>query len=129
MSTALIKISLLLQFMRLYQRGTALYNTCRIFVVLVALWGIAFSVMAWVPCVPVSNYWTKIYDPDVASLKCYGYGAQYVGQFMATYETHAATNMVLDLIVMGLPVPLYFDPGSPERTRLGLVGVIVMGTM
>jgi hypothetical protein len=129
MSAALIKISLLLQYMRLYQRGTALYNTCRGLVIFVALWGVAYSIIAWVPCFPVSNYWNVIYDQDISGLKCYGYGSQYVAPFTATYDSHAAVNMVLDLVVMGLPIPLYFEPGAPGRTKMGLIGVIVMGTM
>ncbi|KAK4153771.1 integral membrane protein, partial [Chaetomidium leptoderma] len=129
MSTALIKISLLLQYIRLYHRGTLLYNICRALVVFVALWGVAYSIIAWVPCVPVSDYWTVIYEQDISGLRCYGYGSQYVAAFTATYESHAAVNMVLDLVVMALPIPLYFEPGARGRTRMGLVGVIVMGTI
>ncbi|KAK4141466.1 uncharacterized protein C8A04DRAFT_30965 [Dichotomopilus funicola] len=129
MSTALIKISLPLQYMRLYQPGTPFHNTCRILVVFIGLWGTAYSILAWVPCVPVSDYWTVIYEQDMSGLKCYGYGSQYVSVFTATYESHAAVNMMLDLVVMGLPIPLYFERGAHGRTRLGLVGIIAMGTM
>jgi hypothetical protein len=129
MSTALIKISLLLQYMRLYQRGTRLYNTCKWLVVFISLWGVAYSIIAWVPCVPVSDYWTVLYEQDISGLRCYGYGSQSVEVFKATYESHAAVNMLLDLVVMALPIPLYFEPGARGRTRMGLVGVILMGTM
>lgn len=129
MSAALIKISLLLQYMRLYSKGAVLYRVCHALVLFIALWGIAYSVMAWVPCVPVSDYWTVFYQQDISGLKCYGYGSQSVKVFKATYESHAAVNMMLDLVVMALPIPLYFQPGAHERTRLGLVGIIVMGTV
>lgn len=129
MSTALIKISLLLQYMRLYQRGTRLYNTCRGLAVFVSLWGIVYSIIAWVPCVPVSDYWTVLHEQDISGVKCYGYGSQSVEVFKATYESHAAVNMVLDLVVMALPIPLYFEAGAHGRTRMGLVGIIIMGTM
>jgi hypothetical protein len=129
MSTALIKISLLVQYMRLYRRGTRLFNVCGGLAVFVCLWGIAYSVIAWVPCVPVSDYWTVIYEQDISGLRCYGYGSQYVEPFKATYESHAAVNMLLDLIVMGLPIPLYFEPGAHGRTKMGLVGIILMGTL
>jgi hypothetical protein len=130
MSTALIKISLLLQYMRLYRRGSLLHNTCRGLVVFVALWGVAYSAIAWVPCVPPSVYWES-FEPskDVSQLRCYGYGSQYVRSFVATYESHAAVNLVLDLVVMGLPIPLYFEPGAHGRTIMGLFGIIIMGTM
>ncbi len=129
MSTALIKISLLLQYMRIYQKGALLHNICRGLLIFVALWGVAYSIMAWVPCIPVSDYWTVLYAQDTSGLRCYGYGSQSVEVFKATYESHAAVNMLLDLVVMALPIPLYFEPGARGRTRLGLIGVIVMGTV
>ncbi|KAL1838821.1 hypothetical protein VTJ49DRAFT_2178 [Mycothermus thermophilus] len=129
MSTALIKISLLLQYMRVYERGTRLYNICRAFIIIIALWGAAYSMIAWVPCVPVSDYWTVFYEQDISGLRCYGYGSQSVREFKAIYESHAAVNMVLDLVVMALAVPMYFEPGATGRTRLGLVGILTMGTI
>ena len=129
MSTALIKVSLLLQYLRLYQRGSRLHTPCRVLILFVALWGIAYSILAWVPCVPVSDYWTVIYEQDISELRCYGYGSQHVGLFTATYESHAAVNMLLDLVVMAVPIPIYFEQGARGRTRLGLVGIIAMGTV
>ncbi|KAH6844493.1 hypothetical protein B0I37DRAFT_164409 [Chaetomium sp. MPI-CAGE-AT-0009] len=129
MSTALIKVSLLLQYMRLYQRGSILHNTCRALVLFIALWGVAYSILAWVPCVPVSDYWTVIYEQDISELRCYGYGSQHVGVLTATYESHAAVNMLLDLVVMALPIPIYFEQGARGKTRMGLVGIIAMGTI
>ncbi len=129
MSTALIKISLLLQYMRLYQRGTLLYKTCLGLIVFISLWGIAYSIIAWVPCIPVSDYWEIIYGQDISKIRCYGYGSQSVVVFKATYESHAAVNMLLDLVVMALPIPLYFEPGARGRTKAGLVGIIAMGTV
>ncbi|KAK4235833.1 hypothetical protein C8A03DRAFT_17477 [Achaetomium macrosporum] len=129
MSTALIKISLLLQYMRLYRPGSLLHNICRGLVVFVALWGVAYSVIAWVPCVPPSDYWGFVPSMDISHLRCYGYGSQYVKTFAATYESHAAVNLALDLAVMGLPIPLYFEPGAHGRTKMGLFGIIIMGTI
>jgi hypothetical protein len=129
MSTALIKISLLLQYMRLYKRGALLYNTCRALIVFISLWGVAYAAIAWVPCVPVSDYWEILYAQDTSNMRCYGYGTQSVVVFKATYESHAAVNMLLDLVVMALPIPLYFEAGARGRTKAGLVGIIAMGTM
>jgi hypothetical protein len=70
-----------------------------------------------------------IYAQDTSNLRCYGYGSQSVEVFKAIYESHAAVNMLLDLVVMALPIPLYFEPGTRGRTRLGLVGIIAMGTL
>lgn len=90
--------------------------------------------MAWVPCVPVSTYWNVIYrvgdtDGDAEPMRCYAYGSQFVSVFKATYESHAAVNMALDLLVMALPIPLYFQIGTPLKTRMGLVGILIMGAL
>ncbi|KAM7198925.1 hypothetical protein V8F20_005992 [Naviculisporaceae sp. PSN 640] len=132
MSTALIKISLLLQYTRLYHRSSGHHKICQFLILFTALWGIAYSIMAWVPCVPVSNYWEVIYrvgqtDTEAEPAKCYAYGSQLVSVFKATYESHAAVNMALDLVVMGLPIPLYWQVGTPLKTRMALVGILIMG--
>ena len=93
-----------------------------------ALWGTAYSVMAWVPCVPVRSYWDRAYWPN-EKVECYAYGSQLVSVFKATYESHAAVNMTLDLLVMALPVPLYFQLDTPLKTRMALVGILVMGAL
>ncbi|KAK3361802.1 hypothetical protein B0T24DRAFT_96075 [Lasiosphaeria ovina] len=128
MSTALIKISLLLQYLRLYERGTYLYNVCRSLIIFITLWGFTYSLLAWVPCVPVRQYWDQIYDP-MGDRTCYAYGSQRVATFTATYESHAAVNMLLDLLVMGLPIPLYFDKNTHNRTKMGLIGILTFGTI
>ncbi|KAK3319479.1 hypothetical protein B0T19DRAFT_268285 [Cercophora scortea] len=125
-STALIKISLILQYLRIYRRGTLLFNACRMLLVLVACWGLTYSIMAWVPCVPVSTYWTQIYSPSTPT-RCYGYGSTSVAVFRATYESHAIANVILDLLVLALPVPLYFQTDTPLRTIQGLLALLFMG--
>ncbi|KAK3988763.1 hypothetical protein QBC44DRAFT_397737 [Cladorrhinum sp. PSN332] len=128
-STALIKISLLLQYMRLYPRGTLLHWTCRYLLILIAAWGLAYSAIAWVPCSPVRDYWLISFDTDTSVVKCYGYGSQNVAIFKATYESHAAINMLFDILVMLLPIPLYFNKDAPVQTKRGLVGIVVMGSL
>ncbi|KAK4225308.1 hypothetical protein QBC38DRAFT_483387 [Podospora fimiseda] len=128
-STALIKISLLLQYMRLYERGTILFSVCRYLMIIVSLWGIAYSAIAWVPCSPVDKYWWISFDENTTEVKCYGYGSQNVAEFKATYESHAALNMLFDLLVMVLPIPLYFNKDAPVQTKRGLIGIVVMGSL
>ncbi|KAK3368024.1 hypothetical protein B0H63DRAFT_442776 [Podospora didyma] len=130
MSTGLIKMSLLLQYLRMYTRGTFLYNVCRSLLVFVGLWGAAYSALAWVPCSPVHLFWDRAYAPfEMLTMNCYAYGSMKVSVFTATYESHAAVNMLLDLLVMALPIPLYFQPNTPFKSKLGLVMVVLMGTV
>ncbi|KAK4185150.1 hypothetical protein QBC35DRAFT_29812 [Podospora australis] len=129
MATAFIKISLLLQYMRLYRRGTWLFTICQYTLGFTALWGLAYSIIAWFPCSNISDYWYIATDGSTNDVKCWGYGSQKIVDFKATYESHAAINVALDLLVMALPIPLYFDSDAHKKTKWGLVGIIVMGTV
>ncbi|KAI1100036.1 hypothetical protein F4804DRAFT_345056 [Jackrogersella minutella] len=123
MSTTLIKISLLFQYLRVYRNGH-MRSICIVMIVIVSAWGSAFSFMAWVPCFPVSGFWT--FD---ARAKCYGFGSRDVSEFYASYVSHTAINTVLDMIVFAIPVPLYFQRDTVRRTKLGLVGLVTMGAI
>lgn len=69
-TTALIKISLLLQYLRLFRDGLR-RQVCYFLIGVVTLWGMAFMFMAWVPCFPISGFWNRQMVPTP---KCYGFG-------------------------------------------------------
>ena len=51
-STATIKISLLLQYLRVYERGTITYRFAQFVLVLVSLWGFALTFISIFVCFP-----------------------------------------------------------------------------
>jgi len=61
--------------------------------------------------------------------KCYAFGSRYAASFTATYESHAGFNVIFDLIVLAIPVPIYLEKGNSTRTRRGLLGLFIMGVM
>ncbi|KAI0376776.1 hypothetical protein F5Y04DRAFT_285577 [Hypomontagnella monticulosa] len=122
-STTLIKISLLFQYLRVYHGGH-MRTICIAMLAVVGLWGAAYSFMAWVPCFPVSGYWNM-----ELGAKCYAFGSTIAKDFFTTYVSHTAVNTVLDMIVFAIPVPLYFRRDTVRRTKLGLVGLIIMGAI
>ncbi|KAI8942357.1 hypothetical protein NX059_000433 [Plenodomus lindquistii] len=69
-TTAFIKVSLLLQYLRIFRDGVR-RRVCFILLAIVIAWGSAFSFMAWVPCFPVSGFWDR---QTVPPPKCYGFG-------------------------------------------------------
>ncbi|KAI1372497.1 hypothetical protein F4677DRAFT_264072 [Hypoxylon crocopeplum] len=121
-STALIKEALLLQYLRIFERGVFVYRFSIVLIVFTALWGIAYSFLAWVPCVPVREFWKLGGDGT-----CYAYGSHYAKPFVATFESHAAVNMVLDTLVLIMPLPLFFREGTTIGTRMRLIGLLSMG--
>ncbi|CAJ2503364.1 Uu.00g107580.m01.CDS01 [Anthostomella pinea] len=120
-SAALIKISLLFQYMRIFDRGM-MRMVCIFLLVMVGLWGTAYSFMAWFPCFPAQGYW----DWTVRS-RCYAFGSLDTDTFFATYASQTALNMVFDILVLSVPIPMYFRKDTCHRTKLGLLGLFFMG--
>lgn len=123
-ATTFIKEALLLQYLRAYGRGKSIWHFTLYTAIFTALWGFAYSFMAWFPCFPVKSFWEN--PPDAA---CYGYGSDSPTQFVGTYESHTAVNMVLDFIVLIIPIPLLFKEGSTLRQRLRIVALLAMGSV
>ena len=125
-STAFIKLSLLFQFIRLFEKGSILRYVCIILIVFTSLWGIAYSFIGWFPCFPVDAFWN---NPLGAS--CYGYGSGFVDDyaFAATYESHSATNTFLDFAITLIPIPLLFERNLQTRARWGVAALLAVGAL
>ncbi len=112
------------QYLRVYRPGTAIHRACIGITVFIALWGLAYAFLAWAPCFPVHTYWDQ--TPDA---RCYGFGASGPREFTGTYMSHAVVNMVLDILVLAIPVPLYFEKSTVRKTRIGLLVLLFMGCL
>ena len=120
-TTSLVKISLLLQYLRLFRRGTLRY-ICMILLAAVSGWGLAFAFLSWFPCLPVSGFWNR-----TASSKCYGFGYRTLDEATITLYTFAGTNMFFDIVIFMLPLTEYFRPGLRKRQILAMTGLFAMG--
>jgi hypothetical protein len=123
MSTAFIKLSLLFQYLRIIKGGILRQLTIGL-IVFVSLWGLAYSIISWIPCYPVEATWNW-----TVQATCWGYSSPTLGAFLATYESHMAVTMVLDIIVFTIPIPLYFRKDLPENGRAGLIGLLCMAIL
>lgn len=86
------------------------------------LCGLAFGFLAWFPTMPVNAYW-DLTKPATR----YAYGSLDVEVFVATYETHAAMNMFLDVVVLAVAVPFFFKPGMGRNSYWGLLSLFILG--
>ncbi|ROV90357.1 hypothetical protein VMCG_09730 [Cytospora schulzeri] len=127
MSTTFIKLALLFQYLRIFNKGSKLRIVTVITIVVVCMWGFAFCFLAWVPCIPVRAYWNWLI-PDSEATR-YGYGTHNPTVFVATYIANAATNMILDLVTFAIPMPLWMDRSIQGRTRMALFGLFVLGAI
>ncbi len=124
LATTFIKLSLLFQYLRLFDKGSWPYRSSIVGIVLVSLWGAAFAILAFVPCSKVSDFW---YSPPDAH--CWGYGSNVPSVFTGTFIVHTTLNMLFDLGILTIPLNLYWRSGVTIRMRLGLLALLLMGAM
>ncbi|TQN64425.1 hypothetical protein CSHISOI_10995, partial [Colletotrichum shisoi] len=122
LSTAFIKISLLFQYLRIFDQPSFSRRLCIFTIVFTSLWSLAYSFLGWVPCLPVRAYW----DWSVPATR-WAYGSLTPEIFSATYESHSAINVALDLLVLAIPIPIYFRTNVPFKSKLGLLALLAIG--
>ncbi len=121
-STSLIKLSLLFQYLRIFERGTLTYRFTQFMTVFIGLWGISYAFISWLCCLPhPSAFW------NLTEKGCYGFASPVASSALKTIESNAAVNMVLDFIVLSIPFRLLFDPDTPSKTKKGLLVLLAMG--
>ncbi|KAK3356509.1 hypothetical protein B0T25DRAFT_474477 [Lasiosphaeria hispida] len=123
LAAAFIKLSLLFQFIRMFDKGTWAHRLSVVGIVLVTIWGVAFTFLSIFPCTVISDSW-NILSRDS---RCWGYASQNPDMFTATLVSHNTLNTFFDLYITLIPFQLYFQPGIALRTRLGLMVLLLMG--
>ncbi|KAF3766881.1 hypothetical protein M406DRAFT_350304 [Cryphonectria parasitica EP155] len=124
-SAGLIKLALLFQYLRVYDKGSVFRKATKVMICVVAIWSISFSVFGWIPTWPVEAYWNL----EMPAFR-YGFGSLYLGPFVSIYVSLTATNMVLDVIVLGLAAPLLLVNKKPEAvSRWSLVSLFGLGSL
>ncbi|PVH90752.1 hypothetical protein DM02DRAFT_734435 [Periconia macrospinosa] len=76
--------------------------------------GIASSIVSMTLCVPWEKLWTPNRPGHCIDIKAY-------------YTANSALNMVLDIVIFILPIPLLWALKLPQRQRLCLVVVFALG--
>ncbi|KAK4209284.1 hypothetical protein QBC37DRAFT_378203 [Rhypophila decipiens] len=123
LSTALIKLSILCQFLRMFDRGTWPHKLSIAGIILVSIWGLTFLILSLFPCTVISDAWNILSQNP----KCWGYASQEPHMFTATLVSHNIMNTVFDLYITAIPFQLYFQPDVTLKTRLGLMVLLLMG--
>ncbi|KAI0205534.1 hypothetical protein F4808DRAFT_237262 [Astrocystis sublimbata] len=123
LSTTLMKLCLLSQYLRLFTDDHRMRKIVWFAIVVCALWGTAFSVIALAPCVPLQGFW----DWTLEDARCYGFGSRIPDEIGGTYAAHVGTNVILDLVVLAIPVPMFFQTLREKKQRLGFSIMILLG--
>ena len=122
-STALIKISLLCQYLRVFERGTITYRLTQLLLVIISLWGFSFGFIAWFSCLPnPSAVW------KMTGKGCYGGASSNMAEVVRVITAHAGLNFAFDALVLSLAFRLLFVKDAPA-TRLGMMVLLFVGLM
>lgn len=123
MSNALIKLSLLAQYHRLFE-VPAMRLICKMLIIMISIWGTIYSFIAWFPCFPPSGFW------DFTNTHgCYGYASPVPMEVYQTTVSATATNMAFDLCTWALPIHLIAEKGTDWKTKRAIIGLLSFGTM
>ncbi|KAG4439581.1 hypothetical protein IFR05_004929 [Cadophora sp. M221] len=111
LSLTSIKISIVLQYLRVFV-GTSIRFWCWATIVLVALYGLETVITAILTCIPVASFW-------LGGGKCMN--RKFIWFF------NAALNILTDIIILALPMPVLSSLRLPMKQKIGLMFVFALG--
>lgn len=115
-STAMIKISLLIFYLRLSPQKwfrVAIWVT----IAIITMYTLGICIPLIFSCKPISMNW----DPYITEGTCLNRPTLYI--------LTAATNIISDLILFVLPIPMVIKLQIPTRQKIGLVGIFGVGSL
>ncbi|KXH31130.1 hypothetical protein CSIM01_13441 [Colletotrichum simmondsii] len=90
MATTFIKLALLSQYLTMFEFGSLSFRLTMIVAVVTAMWGLAYSTIAWFPCDPVSSQW-ELTQPATAR---WGFGSSDLGIYRRTVVAIGVSRLV-----------------------------------
>jgi hypothetical protein len=132
-SATFIKLAILFQYLRLFAEtaqstSSVQYILARrvtfALITVSSLWGLSFFLLAIFPCNPIAKDW-KTSLPGT----CIGWGSKNPDEFFRMFLGHSASNMVLDLMVLMVPVPFLSMLRIAGKSKAGLITLFTLGGM
>ncbi|KAB8257293.1 hypothetical protein BDV32DRAFT_160670 [Aspergillus pseudonomiae] len=112
-SLALTKFSILFQYLRIFP-DRRFRIACWVVMGVVALYGTWAVVSAFVNCVPVAKFWDRTIAGSCLS-------------FEAVWFFNASMNIVTDVTLLIMPMPLLSQLQLPRLQKFALMGVFAIG--
>ncbi|KAF9892322.1 hypothetical protein FE257_002099 [Aspergillus nanangensis] len=113
----LVKLSLLISYLRFLTKAIHRKLTWGM-IGLTTAWGIAYMITMFTACIPLRAYWETLQSD---SENC-------TNKSSATMS-FSITNMVTDLMVLVVPIPVLWNLKLPMRERLGLIALMSLGLL
>jgi hypothetical protein len=125
-ATALIKMSLLFQYLRAFDCPTWTRRFTQVLLVLIGIWGLVFAFLAWFPCLPdPSTFWRL----EANRKGCYGGGSPDPKVAVAAIYGHGGSNMGFDILVLALAFRLLLAREANGVGLMGKVALLTLGTL
>lgn len=86
---------------------------------IVASWAISFTCAMIAQCSPVSYFW-QAFEID--------YPKQCI-QVQLVYQGLAYSDVILDVLILALPVPMVASLHMPWRTKIKVIDVLMLGAV
>ncbi|KAJ5490512.1 hypothetical protein LT330_008552 [Penicillium expansum] len=110
----LIKVSILMFYRRIFGMNWMIWAT----LLISHGWCIASMIAAICSCEPISYFWNEIIDPTAGSYR-YNFYYYYVG--------NAAANVVTDVLILLVPIPVIWNLQMRTTQKIGVCGVLLLG--
>ena len=114
MANALIKVSICLTFIRIF--FTKPFRTAATTVYILSIgWSLATTLVGYLICTPISELWTK--SPG-----------GHCGNTTAAYVSLGVFDVLLDMAVFSLPLPMLYRLQVPKTAKIALLATFGLGT-
>lgn len=114
---ALVKISILLLYHRLFGVDKWFRLTLRVAGALTVMWWIAAFLDTMFQCEPIQAIW----DKSIQNAKCQDIRASALGTGIA--------NMILDIMFLIIPLPMIWKLQVTRRVKVSLTGIFLLGAL
>ncbi|KAL1848500.1 hypothetical protein Daus18300_013601 [Diaporthe australafricana] len=112
-ATCVVKISILLQYRRIFT-GKVMQKLTMATLIFEGAWAITLSILLPLVCHPVANFW----DPTVEG-SCLNQ--------LAIWYVMASINLVSDFVIFSMPLPVIKNLQLPKKQKIMLMGVFCLG--
>ncbi|KAK8159713.1 hypothetical protein IWX90DRAFT_308600 [Phyllosticta citrichinensis] len=120
-STTLIKVSLLVQYLRLFTNQRVMIRIIVALIVFTSIWGLCFLGVSLFGCRPIHKFWRLLEKGHCVI----GSGRS----FFLTFLVHAATSMVLDFVVLSLPLFTLSRIDLQGARKFAVAGLVTLGAI
>ncbi len=113
----LCKISILLQYRRIFSSNNGMRIATTIGLLFVGAWGIALTIILILTCIPVHALW----DKSIQGARCFARSP--------LWYIRAGVHLATDFVILLMPMPLLGSLRLPTQQKFMLIGIFGLGLL